>query len=32
MHLVTQEYFDWIMDDSIYNQWTHEDYENVTAY
>lgn len=32
MYSVMREYFDWIMDDLIYNQWIHEDYENVTVY
>ena len=32
MYSVMREYFDWIIDDLIYNQWIHEDYENVTVY
>lgn len=32
MYLVVREYFDWIMDDLIYTQWTHADYENVIVY
>jgi hypothetical protein len=32
MYSVMREYFDWIMDGLIYNQWIHEDYENVTVY